>query len=294
MVPPRFFSVLAASVALLSACTTAAPPRPAPSPRPTTSPRATPAASTSCFVALGDFGTAGAAQHEVARAMERWADAGHRVDAVVSTGDNVYPDGDPDRFGEAIDVPYARWRGSIWATLGNHDELGGHGPSQLEHLGLPSLPYAERLQHVQLLFLDGNHPDQAQARWLDRELAAPGPPFRVVVFHQPAWSCSTHGSTPAVDRWWVPVFERHRVALVLNGHDHNYQRFASPGGVTYIVTGGGGAPLYDLRPCRGTPPRVAAAVRHHFTAVEATGRALTVTAVDSRGRTVDRTTIRAR
>jgi len=47
---------------------------------------------------------------------------------------------------------------------------------------------------------------------------------------QPAWSCSSHGSTPEVDRCWVPVLERYRVALVLNGHDHNYQRFVSAGG----------------------------------------------------------------
>ena len=46
------------------------------------------------------------------------------------------------------------------------------------------------------------------------------------VFHQPAWSCGLHGSTPDVDRLWVPVLERHHTALVLNGHDHDYERFA--------------------------------------------------------------------
>ncbi len=59
----------------------------------------------------------------------------------------------------------------------------------------------------------------------------------MVIFHQPAYSRGTkHGSTRAVDRRWVPILERHRVALVLNGHEHDYQRFTSAAAVTYVVT----------------------------------------------------------
>jgi len=114
---------------------------------------------------------------------------------------------------------------------------------------------------------------------------------RVVVFHQPAWSCSRHGSTPAVDARWTPVLERHRVTLVLSGHDHNHQRFTSVRGVTYIVTGGGGAPLYPVASGCRTPPRAAAASRHHFTAVEATATGITVTAVGDDGGVLDRTVL---
>ena len=146
---------------------------------------------------------------------------------------------------------------------------------------------------MQLLFLDGNRPDRAQATWLKQRLARPGPRFRVVVFHQPAWSCSTHGSTPEVDRWWVPVLEGDRVALVLNGHDHNYQRFVSAAGVNYVVTGGGGMDLYPVTRCpSGTPRRVAAAARNHFTAVEVRPRSLTVRAVGGNGQVIDRVVIR--
>jgi hypothetical protein len=90
------------------------------------------------------------------------------------------------------------------------------------------------------------------------------------------------------------VLERHRMALVLNGHDHNYQRFSSPQGVTYVVTGGGGRSLYPLddRCPPGTPPRVAEARRHHFTAVEVRDRSLAVTAVADDGAVLDRAVIR--
>jgi hypothetical protein len=114
-----------------------------------------------------------------------------------------------------------------------------------------------------------------------------------VVFHQPAWSCSSHDSDREVDRLWVPVLEGHRVALVLNGHDHNYQRFVSPGGVTYVVTGGGGRQLYPVDGCaKGAPERVAEVVRHHFTAVEVRDGSLAVTAVADDDTVIDRTVIR--
>jgi Calcineurin-like phosphoesterase len=244
------------------------------------------------FVAFGDFG-GGDAQHEVAREIERWAGE-HRVDALVTTGDNVYESGEPELFRAQLDEPYRELRRSrpLWVTLGNHDVRAGHGAAQLRHLGLPDLPYAKQLPGVQLLFLDANRPDQAQAAWLEARLAAPGPRFRVVVFHQPAWSCSRHDSDEQVGRTWVPVFERHRVALVLNGHDHNYQRFVSDQGVTYVVTGGGGKGLYGLDRCpAGTPRRAVGARRNHFTAVEVRARSLTLTAVAHDGDVLDRAVI---
>jgi Calcineurin-like phosphoesterase len=245
------------------------------------------------LVAFGDFG-GGDAQPAVAGAMERWA-AGHRVDALVTTGDNVYQRGEPGKFAAQLDLPYRELRRTrpLWATLGNHDVRDGHGADQLRYLGLPGLPYTKSLPGLQLLFLDANRVDAAQASWLDARLGEPGPALRVVVFHQPAWSCSAHDSTQAVGQRWLPVIERHRVALVLNGHDHNYQRFVSDGGVTYVVTGGGGRSLYRLDDCpTGAPRRVAAQARHHFVAVEVRDGSLTVTSVASDDTLLDRAVIR--
>jgi hypothetical protein len=244
------------------------------------------------FVAFGDFG-GGEAQYAVVRAMERWA-ADHRVDVLVTTGDNVYNRGEPEKFDTQLDQPYRDLRRgrALWVTLGNHDVKTGNGVQQLRHLGLPDLPYAKQLPGVQLLFLDANRPDQAQADWLEKQLAAPGPAFRVPVFHQPAWSCSAHDSTEEVINNWVPIFERHRVALVLNGHDHNYQRFVSDQDVTYVVTGGGGKELYKLDSCpNSTPQRVAAVRRHHFTAVEVRAGSLELTAVAADGTVLDQAVI---
>lgn len=290
---------------LLAACTGGGP-KPGPGPSttsspgtsspgtsapPTTAPSTTPPA-TGGFVAFGDFG-GGAGQSGVAAQMERWA-GGHAVGALVTTGDNVYPDGNPSLYASELDAPYATLRSSrpMWVTLGNHDVQAGYGADELRHLGLPDLPYTETLGDAQLLFVDANRPDQAQADWLDARLSEPGPRFRVVVFHQPAYACGPHGSTATVDQFWVPVLERHQVALVLNGHDHYYERFVSSGGVTYVVTGGGGQTLYSRSStCSGTPPSQATAMRYHFTAVEIAGNTLTLTAVADDGTTLDRAVI---
>jgi len=258
----------------------------------TTTVAATPAGPVlSGFVAFGDFG-GGRAQGAVADAMERWA-ATHRVDALATTGDNVYSKGAPSEFAAQLDAPYRRLRATrpFWVSLGNHDVADGHGDEQLRYLGLPPMPYEKSLPGVQLLFLDANHPDAKQASWLEDALSKPGPPFRVVLFHQPAWSCGPHGSTHEVDANWVPVFEKHRTALVLNGHDHDYERFTSPAGVTYVVTGGGGQKTYPLLPCSGTPQEEAKAQTNHFTGVEVTANTLTLTAVGIDGRVIDRAVV---
>jgi hypothetical protein len=299
--PGRAAILAVALAAALAGCGDRGAPDPGASP----SPQATTAAATASrarpagpvragFVAFGDFG-GGPAQQAVADAMGRWA-ARHRVDALVTTGDNVYERGEPERFAAQLDRPYAELRRSrpLWVSLGNHDVTAGHGPEQLRHLGLPDQPYAKTLPGARLLLLDSNRVDQGQTDWLERQLSSPGPRLRVVVFHHPVWSCSSHDSTKKIIQRWGPVLERHRVALVLSGHDHNYQRFSSRQGVTYVVTGGGGRSLYPLddRCPAGTPPRAAEARRYHFTAVEVRERSLVVTAVAEDDGVLDRVVIR--
>jgi len=223
--------------------------------------------------------------------MRAWVSAGHRVDALVEAGDDVYPDGSPSLFAGALDTPYAGLRGPtrpLWVALGNHDVQAGHGAEQLAYLKLPALPYTKTLAGVQLLFLDANHPDSAQATWLEARLSEAGPALRVVIFHQPAYSCALHGSTAAVDTLWVPILEAHHVALVINGHDHYYERFKSANDVTYVVSGGGGAALYSRQStCTGVPTSQATATRHHFVGIEISGSTLTLTTVARTGEVLD-------
>ena len=249
------------------------------------------------FVAFGDFG-GGPAQGAVAASMLQWVRDGHRVDALVTTGDNVYDFGEPKFFEAYLKAPYRALQTTgrpMWATLGNHDVARGHGAKQLAFLGLPPLPYTKTLPGVRFLFLDANRPgDEAQKRWLAEQVSVPAPPlFTVAVFHQPVFSCGLHGRTPAVIEHWYPLLNGGQVSVVLTGHDHDYQRFLSAEGTTYIVTGGGGRELYPLMPLCNPPEKRAGAVKHHFTAFEVYSDRMALTAVAVDGTVIDRVDIPA-
>jgi len=95
----------------------------------------------------------------------------------------------------------------------------------------------------------------AQYDWLVNDLQASTQPWKLVFFHQPAYSSGSHGSTGAVQTYLVPIFETYGVDIVFNGDDHEYERTCpildgacttlQGGGVVYYVTGGGGASLYS-------------------------------------------------
>jgi len=64
---------------------------------------------------------------------------------------------------------------------------------------------------------------------------------------------------------------------VINGHDHDYQRHISPAGITYLVTGGGGAPLYSVTP--DTPYVKKAKMTHNSCELTVEGKKISVRAI---------------
>ncbi len=223
----------------------------------------------------------------------------HGADALVTTGDNVYPEGDPSYFDAAWRDPYGWVEQAdlrIVASLGNHDIEEDGGQSVMQLLNMPGPWYSRTIGDAELFVIDANRPsDPGQLRWLQKSLGRSDAGWKIVVFHQPAFSCAYHDSTPEVVEALVPVFEQEDVDLVLNGHDHAYQRFGPSHGVTYVVTGGGGAPLYALDTCpEGTPARVAGNdTQHHFVTIEGSETTLRLTAVAVDGSILDDFTLGA-
>jgi 3',5'-cyclic AMP phosphodiesterase CpdA len=127
--------------------------------------------------------------------------------------------------------------------------------------------------------LDSNaYADSAQRAWLEADLTAargPGRRTRAIfaVTHDGPFSRGTHGGNRTAARDYVPILTRHRVTLLFSGHDHIYQR-GRMSDLDYIVTGGGGAPLYRLtcgvpgRPaCKTDDGMLHAAREHHYVMV---------------------------
>ena len=266
-----------AAAALALAGAGAAPPAAAPAPGP----------ATVRFLVKGDWGYGGAAQAAVTRRM--CAEARRPPPAfVLTTGDNFYrPDGvatadnflRPEACLRALGIP---WR----AAWGNHDAAG---TATADVLGARRRYYAVARGPLRVIVLDGNDPgDPAQLRFLRRQLRDANEPARIVAVHQPVYTSGLHAPSQAEQRLWAPLLRRGRVALVLQGHNHMYERL-SVDGVTYVTTGGGGAPLYPcVRPASGLQECVLA---HHFLAVNVTAAAVSVRAVSPRGVTLDRVRI---
>jgi hypothetical protein len=90
---------------------------------------------------------------------------------------------------------------------------------------------------------------------LERNQAAD---FRFVVGHHPPMTAvaSRQGSNLHMAAL-IPMFQQYKVTAGFFGHDHNYQHYLK-NGVHYFVTGGGGAPLYDVdKPPEGITQKVA-------------------------------------
>ncbi|MET7916307.1 metallophosphoesterase family protein [Streptomyces avermitilis] len=107
-----------------------------------------------------------------------------------------------------------------------------------------------------------------QTKWLEAQLkkyrAAKSIDFIVVFFHHCAYCTSTaHSSEGGVRQEWVPLFEKYTVDLVINGHNHQYERtdvikgnevtkklpiggtaYPETEGVVYVTAGAAGRSLY--------------------------------------------------
>jgi hypothetical protein len=128
---------------------------------------------------------------------------------------------------------------------------------------------------------------QEQTRWLEADLAAAqAADFRFVVAHHPPMTAvkRRQGSNPHMTAL-EPLFEKYHVSAGLFGHDHNYQHYRQHG-VEYFITGGGGAPLYDV----DTPPAgmtVKVESTENFLIVNIDGKRAHVEAKKPNGDTID-------
>lgn len=137
-------------------------------------------------------------------------------------------------------------------VLGNHEmeptgsELGYESffarfkPPTNGAQGMPGATWSLRMGNVAFVALDGNDASAEiprnrdylggeQERWLDETLsrlrADDDVDWIVVGFHHCAYCSSVrHGSDAGVRDRWTPLFDRHQVDVVINGHNHMYER----------------------------------------------------------------------
>lgn len=170
--------------------------------------------------------------------------------------------------GDFVEVPATEnWADFFWAiepfskstplvpSLGNHER---NHDSYYNAFELPQGGgdydkqwYSFSHGNVKFIVLDSNVDQNGLSKereWLVDELKTNTRPATVVTFHHPIYSSVYPGEVN--DRLadnWGSLFEKYGVELVFNGHVHAYERLVK-NGVTYVVTGGGGAPTDNLIP----------------------------------------------
>lgn len=231
---------------------------------------------------------------DMLRSINRYAGSPGPIRFILQSGDAVVNGRDPRQWNASFvglinrltvtgGLPY-------FLAPGNHDVTGSpdlNSPGRRQGLanylramsqlippegatrrlaGYPT--YAFGYGNTFVLGIDSNiAEDSVQFAWAGAQLAGlDRNRYRnvVVFFHHPVFSSGPHGGaiverpTAVMRERWMPLFRRHRVTLLVTGHEHLYEhwveRYRDAGGtwrrMDQLVTGGGGAPIY---PFSGVP-----------------------------------------
>lgn len=260
------------------------------------------------FAVVGDTQRNPAVTGQVAKLI--WA---RRPHFVLHTGDVV--DDGPAKW---------MWTGDLFkpcrelfARVPVYPCIGNHEKNHALYYRYFSLPkpeyhYSFRYGNAEFFSLDTNKPvgpGSEQYEWLDRALAASDATWKVCYHHHP---CYSSDSNDYGDTWkghsrrqdknaaqLVPLYEKHKVDLVLNGHIHLYERtwpvrggkVDPKAGTVYLTTGGGGGKLEEFEP---TPAffKNQGHVVYHYCYFTAHGGTLDGYVYDHENRLFDRFTLR--
>jgi predicted phosphodiesterase len=268
------------------------------------------------FVVFGDSGTAGRAQMDVARLIEKIS-----PDLLLHTGDVIYPAGAAEDYDPKFFHPYQNTlkRVPIYPCLGNHDLYTNNGQAYLDAFILPeresgsgseryySFDYANAhficLDVETSLFPQGNdYKNSAQYRWLVKDLEATDKKWKFAFFHKPVYSSvmsDNHSRKTDFQKKLSPLFENYKVDIVFSGHNHNYERTkpikegrVSEEGITYVITGGGGAGLDVPENYEDNPLSIKREFAYHVTKVSIDRNSLLLEAIKPNGEVFDSYSIR--
>jgi hypothetical protein len=171
------------------------------------------------------------------------------VDRLLYLGD-VYDSGTAEEFARHYAPTYGRLARITAPTPGNHDwpnHRTGYDRYWRRITGVCPPPwYAFSLGGWRLIALNSEAPHHAgspQLRWLARELRGRAT-CRLAFWHRPRYSAGEHGDQDDLAPLWDAI--RGRVALVLNGHEHQMQRMHPRDGIVAVVSGAGGRGHYAV------------------------------------------------
>ena len=217
------------------------------------------------LIGAGDIASCGVdTDEQTAALVEQYPNA-----AVFTAGDNAYETGSTVDFQNCYNPSWGEFKDRTHPSPGNHDVLTDHGAPYYAYFGAAAgTPlqgyYSYDLGAWHIISLNSNCNDiacgenSAQLAWLKQDLAASHAKCTLAYWHHPVFT-----SGPSLNSTWLRLFWQALydagADVVVNGHDHDYERFApqdpngspDPNGITEFVVGTGGAyprPFATIQP----------------------------------------------
>ena len=181
---------------------------------------------------------------------------------VFTAGDNAYDRGTLADFRSCYDPTWGAFKSRTRPSAGNHDYETSGASGYFTYFGWRAGPagkgyYAYNLGAWRIYALNSNcaaiggcGASSLQTRWLKADLAANPRRCVLAYWHHPLFSSGVHGNDASVRAFWDVLYAAH-ADVIINGHDHDYERFgrqtpggsASTSGIREFVVGTGGKDL---------------------------------------------------
>jgi predicted phosphodiesterase len=217
-----------------------------------------------CIVIYGDSRTHHDLHRQVVAAFMQF-----NPKVVIHTGDLVHHGDDPEEWEIFNQITQSvRENSEFLPARGNHDD---NIDLYTNNFDLPNneLWYSVDRNDIHFIFLDSNcdlSDTSEQFKWLEEDLVQKKARFTSVVFHYPLFTTGHHSEDEkGVREVLLPLFKKYDVDITFTGHNHQYERSLYDG-IYHIVTGGGGAPLYDKE--RESPYSQVSLSKLHFCTLE--------------------------
>ena len=186
---------------------------------------------------------------------------------ILTLGDNAYQRGSASEYARCYDPSWGRFEARTKPSPGNHEYYTPGAAGYFEYFGTAAGDPAEGYYSYDLgdwhmVALNSNceeiggcSGEGAQVRWLRQDLAKNQRKCTLAYFHHPLFTAGRYSpGIPKVKPLWEALHAA-GADVVLNGHDHNYQRFAPQDpegaadperGIREFVVGTGGADNYPI------------------------------------------------
>jgi Glycosyl hydrolase family 99/Calcineurin-like phosphoesterase len=184
---------------------------------------------------------------------------------VAVLGDAVYEEGSAQQFASCYAPSWGRYKSRTRPAVGNHEYLTPDAAGYFRYFGAAAGArgkgyYSYNLGAWHVVVLNANcsqvscSAGSPQERWLRADLASHRTACTLAYWHQPRFSSGQHGDHDEYTDFWRALYAA-RVEVVLNGHDHDYERFKplnpagavdAARGIVEFVAGTGGKNHYGF------------------------------------------------